>query len=90
MTPTVQNNRTSDCCEYENGELTDEQQARFLNGLERALNTAEFISDDVQPRCRSSGEPTCGWIIKRAPPEHGRQGSYEWRNFYDNQATLLS
>ena len=32
---------------YENGELTDMQQAEFMNGLECALNTAEFISDVV-------------------------------------------
>ena len=31
---------------------------------------------------RSLGESTCGWVIKRAPPGHGRQGSYEWQNFY--------
>ena len=32
---------------HENGELTDNLQAEFLNGLECALNTAEFISDEL-------------------------------------------
>ena len=32
---------------YETGDLTDEQQAEFMNGLEYALNTAQHISDEV-------------------------------------------
>ena len=69
---------------YEAGELTHEQQARSLNSLERALKTAEFISDDVPNAVTPEVQETrrAGWIIKRAPPGHGRQGSYEWQNFY--------
>ena len=33
--------------QHENGELTDEHRAGFLDGLENALNTAEFISGDA-------------------------------------------
>ena len=70
---------------YENGELTDMQQAEFMNGLECALNTAEFISDvvtntvtpEVQETQRADGSSrecpldvdSKGFVRNRQPPD---------------------
>ena len=68
--------------------LTKEQQARFLNSLEHALEVADFISDDAPNTATQEVQKTQRADMDhqaRAPWTCGRQVFCEWQNFYAKQ-----